>query len=318
MRPLLVVNPQSGGGKTGKLFPSMRSVIEARLGPVEVAFTEAAGEGIAIARAAALAGHPFVVAVGGDGTFNEVVNGVMLSCKSDARVGLIGQGTGGDFSRGLGIANRLDKYLDALTSGRERRLDLGWIRYRPAAAPGEGLPVGETRERYFVNILSAGMGGLVDRYVADASRAFGGKAAYFGASLKALIACREGRLRATATIDGKTEQRKIATYMIAICNGSYFGSGMRVAPMADVADGRLEVVSIGATSKLAFAVNARRIYSGAHLGKPGVLHFGCEKISLELENDAARDVFLLDCDGEAIGALPVDVEIRKGALVLMG
>ena len=162
----------------------MQSVIESRLGAVKIAFTEHAGHGIELARAGAENGHALIVAVGGDGTFNEVVNGVMLS-KCATKVGIIGQGTGGDFSRALGVEHRLDKYLDTLVSGRERKLDVGWLRYRD----GEVM-----RERYFVNILSAGMGGLVDRYVADASRALGGTAAYFGASVKALVACREGKL----------------------------------------------------------------------------------------------------------------------------
>ncbi len=306
--PLLIVNPRAGGGKTGKTFASMQSVIEGRLGTVKVAFTEQAGHGIELARAGAEAGHPLIVAVGGDGTFNEIVNGVMLSGQKTA-VGIIGQGTGGDFSRALGTEHRLDKYLDALTSGKERKLDVGFLRYRDGET---------TRERYFINILSAGMGGLVDRYVADASRALGGKAAYFGASVKALVACREGKLLITVASNGQSRQVKIASYMLAICNGRYFGSGMDVAPMAKVDDGLLEVVSIGATSKLAFAINSRNIYSGAHLGKPGIEHFPCDRIKIDLENEDARDVFLLDCDGEAIGGLPIEVELRKGAIVLKG
>ena len=306
--PLLIVNPRSGGGKTGKVFASMQSVIEARLGTVKVAFTEQPGHGIELARAGAVSGHPLIISVGGDGTFNEVVNGVMQSGRA-TQVGIIGQGTGGDFSRTLGVEHRLDKYLDALASGRERKLDVGFLRYRDGDA---------TRERYFVNILSAGMGGLVDRYVANASRALGGTAAYFGASLKALVACREGKLLITVSSNGQSRQVKIASYMLAICNGRFFGSGMNVAPMAKIDDGRLEVVSIGATSKLAFALSSGSIYSGAHIGKPGVEHFPCDKIKIDLENEDARDVFLLDCDGEAIGGLPIEVELRKGAVVLRG
>src|SRR5690606_33033672 len=85
---------------------------------------------------------------------------------------------------------------------------------------------------YFVNILSAGMGGLVDRYVADAPRMLGGKAAYFGASLKALLAARLGTIRCTVTNDGETAEHLVRSFMIAVCNGKYFGGGMKVAPMA--------------------------------------------------------------------------------------
>jgi YegS/Rv2252/BmrU family lipid kinase len=311
-RPLLVVNPRSGGGKTASVFSSMQATIEQALGVADVVFTERPGHAIELARESTTAGRQLVVAVGGDGTFNEVVNGVLeAGGGATTRVGMIGQGTGGDFRKALGIEHRLDRYLDALASGRERKLDVGKLRYRDGA--------GATRERYFVNILSAGMGGLVDRYVADASRALGGTAAYFGASLKALLQCREGRLRCTSEgAVGPSAERHVRTYMIAICNGQYFGSGMRVAPMAKVDDGLLDVVSIGGASKLAFAMTARAIYTGGHLGKPGTEHWSCKKIAIELENDDARERFLLDCDGEPIGGLPIDVELVPGAVTLRG
>jgi YegS/Rv2252/BmrU family lipid kinase len=310
-RPLLVVNPRSGGGKTAEIFSSMQATIEQALGVADVVFTERTGHAIELAREATTAGRGLVIAVGGDGTFNEVVNGVLEAGGGDrTRVGMVGQGTGGDFRKALGIEHRLDRYLDALASGHERKLDIGKLRYKDAD--------GVARERYFVNILSAGMGGLVDRYVAEASRALGGTAAYLGASLKALAQCREGRLRCTSSgPNGEPPQeRRVRTYMIAICNGQYFGSGMRVAPMAKVDDGLLDVISIGGASKLAFAMTARSIYSGGHLGKPGTEHWSCKKISIELENEDARERFLLDCDGEPIGGMPIDVELVPGAVIL--
>lgn len=310
-RPLLVVNPRSGGGKTAEIFSSMQATIEQALGVTDVVFTERTGHAIELAREAASAERGLVIAVGGDGTFNEVVNGVLEAGGGErTHVGIVGQGTGGDFRKALDIEHRLDRYLDALASGRERKLDIGKLRYKDEA--------GATRERYFVNILSAGMGGLVDRYVAEASRALGGTAAYLGASLKALAQCREGRLRCTSSgPNGEAPvERRVRTYMIAICNGQYFGSGMRVAPMAKVDDGLLDVVSIGGASKLAFAMTARSIYSGGHLGKPGTEHWSCKKISIELENEDARERFLLDCDGEPIGGMPIDVELVPGAVTL--
>lgn len=310
LRPLLVVNPRSGGGRTGRTFGDIRHSIEASLGPVDVEMTERPGHGIELARAAVEAGHSLVVAVGGDGTLNEVCSGVMAAGEMGqaARVGLIAQGTGGDFRRTLGIEHRLDRYLEALSSGRERKMDVGRFRYR--------APDGSRRERCFINILSAGMGGLVDRYVARAPSVVGGKAAYFLASLGALVSCRVGRLRCQTTRQGKTEDKRLSTYLVAICNGRYFGSGMMVAPMAAPDDGAFEVVSLGAPSKTAFALSSRKIYSGSHMSDPGVEHFSCDRIDLDLENEDARDVFLLDVDGEPLGGLPVSIELVPGALTL--
>jgi diacylglycerol kinase (ATP) len=303
VKPLLVVNPTSGGGATGRTFAAMKETIERALGPVDVAMTERSGHGIDLAREGAIAGAPLVIAVGGDGTLHEVVNGLMQA-KGTAQLGVIAQGTGGDFRKTLGLEHRLDKYLDALKSGRTRALDVG------------KFTGGGKTEHYFVNILSAGMGGLVDRYVADASRMLGGTAAYFGASLRALVNARLGNVKATVTKDGQTTTHPIRSFMIAICNGRYFGGGMKVAPMAEVDDGILELVALGATSKVGFAMTSRRIYTGSHIGQAGTVHLRGQKIVLDLANEDARSVYLLDVDGEPMGSLPLTVEVVPKALVL--
>ena len=303
MNPLLVVNPKSGGGATERTFGAMKDTIERALGKVDVAMTEHAGHGIELAREGALAGHPLVIAVGGDGTFHEVVNGLMQANR-DTRIALIAQGTGGDFRKSLGLEHRLDKYLAAIKSGNERALDVGKFSGGGKAA------------HYFVNILSAGMGGLVDRYVADASRTLGGSAAYFGASLKALINARLGNVKVTVTNQGETKEHRVRSFMIAICNGRYFGGGMHVAPMAKIDDGILEIVALGATSKLGFAMTSRGIYTGKHIGSGGTVHLRGEKIVLDLANEDARDVYLLDVDGEPMGGLPLTVEVVPKALTL--
>ncbi len=311
MKPLLVVNPTSGGGATGRTFDAMRRTIERALGPVEVAMTSRSGHGVELAREGAVAGHPLVIAVGGDGTLHEVVNGLMEAKAGaygtkadDTRLGMIAQGTGGDFRKALGIEHRLDKYLDVLKSGHERALDVG--KFTGGGKTGH----------YFVNILSVGMGGLVDRYVANASRMVGGTVAYFGASLKALVNAKLGIVKCTVTNDGKAEEHQLRSFMIAICNGQYFGSGMKIAPMAKVDDGALELVVLGATSKLGFAMSSRGVYSGAHIGSAGTVHLRGQKFVLELVNDEARAMFLLDVDGEPMGGLPLTVEVVPKALVL--
>jgi diacylglycerol kinase family enzyme len=158
----------------------------------------------------------------------------------------------------------------------------------------------------------------VDETVARIPKVLGGQLAYLLASTKALVQCRAGRLICKVRLAGKTEERRLETYMIAICNGRYFGSGMKVAPMARPDDGVFEVVSLGAPSKLSFALSSRKIYAGAHLGQAGVEHFGCDAIEIRLENRDVEDRFLLDVDGEPLGRLPLDIELLPGALTLRG
>jgi diacylglycerol kinase (ATP) len=175
---------------------------------------------------------------------------------------------------------------------------------------------GKIRGRYFLNIVSAGMGGLVDRYVAESTRAFGGAAAYFLASARALATIRRGRLRCDVTLEGEKHQRIVETYLLAVCNGRYFGGGMHVAPMAKEDDGRFEVISLGAPNKLAFTLFSHRIYAGTHLSSPDVQHVGCDHLAVDLENEPARPVFLVDVDGEPLGGLPLEVEAVPAALRL--
>lgn len=308
MKPLVVLNPRSGGGVSDAVVGTLRGLLERTIGAVDLATTERPGHAIDLAHEGARDGRPLVVAAGGDGTIHEVVNGLMRA-REDERsaspeLGVIGLGTGGDFRKALGIDHRLASYVDAIASGRTRAIDVGRF---------EG---GGKGSHYFVNILSAGMGGLVDRYVADAPRAFGGKAAYFGASLKALLNARLGHVRCTVTNGGVTEEHLLRSFMIAVCNGTYFGGGMKVAPMAAIDDGVFEVVALGATSKLGFALTSGSIYSGRHVGRAGTVHLRGEKVKLELLNHDATGKYLLDVDGEPMGELPVEIEAVPRALTL--
>jgi YegS/Rv2252/BmrU family lipid kinase len=255
-----------------------------------------------------------VIAVGGDGTLHEVAHELMRARDAGVklpRLGVVGQGTGGDFRRTLGLEHRLDRYCQVIASGKTRAVDVGRFWYR--------ADDGAETQHYFLNILSVGMGGLVDRYVAGASRALGGTVAYLGASLKALARSEVGVLACKL---GRNEERReieIATRTIAICNGRFFGSGMEVAPMAEPDDGCFEVVSLGGAPKLKFMVSSLAIYGGSHIGKPGVEHHRCDRIEIDLRNEAIRDEFPLDVDGEPLGTLPLRVEVVPKAIeVLVG
>src|SRR4051812_3762823 len=149
--PLLVVNPRSGGGRTGKIFDAMRAPLKRALGDFDTVFTERGRHAVEFARDAAIDGRDMVIAVGGDGTIHEVVNGLMEAREKGSKVprlGIIGQGTGGDFRRTVGLEHRLDRYCAAIAGGRTRRVDVG----RASFAGHDGAPAAS----FFVNILSVG------------------------------------------------------------------------------------------------------------------------------------------------------------------
>lgn len=313
-RPLVIVNPKAGGGRGGSL-EQLEKAITGALGEVEIALTERSRHANDIAEKAARAGRELVIATGGDGSIHEVVNGLMRAREdghTGTTLGIIGRGTGSDLCKTLGFEPRLDRFLAAIAAGVSKRIDVGRLRFgntRHAEAAMETA--------YFVNILSAGMGGLVDTYVHETASWAGGKAGYYLASVRALLHSQVAVLRARIELDGEVREEEIRTRQIAICNGRYFGSGMHVAPMATPDDGVFEVVDLGAASKLKFALDGGAIYKGEHLKNPDVRHFRCQKLRLDLLNEDARPVFLLDVDGEPLGALPLEVEVIPSALSVL-
>ena len=292
-------------------------------------YTERRGHAAELAFAGVNDGHPLIVAVGGDGTFSEVVNGV-LRAGDEARpetelepgrkrggtaangdspgpaadlpaVGLVSIGTGGDFRRTLGISPGIDGSLEALAAGEERLIDVARADFRGS----DGSPV----RRYFVNVLSAGLGGLVDHYIDSMPSFIGGRLGYYLAALGAVLVGKEGRVRVRAEWQGEIREETVPAYLVAICNGRWFGGGMDVAPMALPDDGRLEVITVTAPNKLFIIKRIQSVYAGRHLEVPTVHHFPCERIELRLEDPAAEARFLLDVDGDALGSLPLTVEV---------
>lgn len=309
MKPLLIVNPRSGRGKTGIVFEKMRGPIEKHLGPVDVTFTEAQRHAVDIAREAAIAGRQIVVAVGGDGSIHEVSCGLMQAREQGVklpRMGIIGAGTGGDYRRTLGFEDRLDRYCEAIADGHTRAVDIGRFSYVAHD--------GEKKSAHFINILSAGIGGLVDQYVAQSSRSLGGTMAYLTSSVKGLAHSTIGRLKVSIRREDTSREETIETRLIAICNGRFFGSGMQAAPMASPDDGLFDIMDLGAASRLRFfAVNAR-MYTGTHIHSLDVKHYRCDHIEIDLLNKDAADRFLLDVDGEPLGRLPITVDMVPSAI----
>ena len=158
--PLIIVNPASAGGATGDAWPGLASELARHFGPFKCAFSERRGEAAEIAEREAREGRSFVVACGGDGTVSEVANGILRS-GTDAELGLLPSGTGGDFRRTLNIPSRASEAARILREGRTRRMDAGRVSFLNDA--------GAEESRYFVNVASFGMGGDVIERVKENS-----------------------------------------------------------------------------------------------------------------------------------------------------
>ena len=304
--PVVIVNPQSGGGRTRRAWPRLEAAIRDALGDFRPVFTERSGHAIELTRAALREGADLVIAMGGDGTINEVVNGFFdeqgAPIRPSAAFGLLPAGTGGDFVKTAGTPATLIEAARHIASARPRAIDVGRLTYLSHDA------VRSTR--MFINIASFGIGGLIDRYV-ESSKSLGGKAGFFVASVRATLVYHNTPVRITVD-DQPPEVRTI--YSVAVAKGRFFGGGMMIAPPAELDSGRFEVVTIGDVGLTTMLRYSPRIYAGTHLTLPFIQHQTARK--LYAESTTGEEV-LLDVDGEPLGRLPATFEILPRAIQVM-
>jgi YegS/Rv2252/BmrU family lipid kinase len=307
-RTVIIVNPASAGGRSTNSFMQAKTRLESFFGPTETRFTERPEHATALTREALRNGATNIIAVGGDGVVNEIVNGFYegdASVSPEAVLNIVNAGTGGDFRKSFGIGADLDAALNVIENGKPQRIDLGEITFVDHT--------GTTKSRYFANIASFGMSGEVDMIAARSkiARTFGGRFTYAWSTLRALFRHKPKRV-AIKIDDSEPVTSTIGT--IAVCNGQYFGGGMHVAPMADASDGHFEVITIEATPLATTLRSSNRIYTGDHLESPHVTHRSGQTV--EAYPVETNDVLLLDIDGETPGRLPAKFEVKRQSLML--
>lgn len=309
---LVVVNEHAGGGQMADIFRRLEHPLHDLLGPFDIAFTDRTGHAIDIVRSAlAAGGRKLVVAAGGDGTLNEVVNGFFdpatgLRLSPETKLAVVSGGTGGDFRKTVRISGP-DATLAALRGGRTQKVDVGRL-----VARG---PDGGEVQRWFINIASFGLAGEVDRAIPD-FKSWGGKAGYFAATVKSLWRWKNPRV--ALTLDGEPMPPQ-PIVNVAIANGRYFGGGMMVAPDARLDSGVFEVTVLGDLGRLELILLTRTIYSGEHVYHPKVKTRRARLVEADPvagPDGIMPDVFL-DIDGEPIGQLPARFTIVPGAIELV-
>lgn len=303
-RPIVIINPESAGGATKKAWPSIASDLATHFGAFEVAFTKERGDGSKLASEAARAGHSLIIACGGDGTLNEVANGVLKS-GVDAELGILPSGTGGDFRKTLEIPTRAADAALALRKGRTEKMDVGRVTFMDHS--------GKEETRYFLGVSSFGLGGeVIERVKEDDStwsNALPGIAAYATATLKAKLSTANKRV--LVQLDDK-EMLSLTVANLCVANAKYFGGGMYIAPDAKLNDGKFDVVCIGDLSTGKILTNAHKLYLGTHFSIEEVNHALASRVVAQPLN---RDELIkLEVDGELPGLLPATFEIVPKAL----
>ncbi|MDP1916082.1 MAG: diacylglycerol kinase family lipid kinase [Myxococcales bacterium] len=302
MKTFFVVNPKSANGTTGKRWGELAATIARTLSDFGVEFTQKPMDATRITATALKAGFECIVAVGGDGTINEVTNGFFEGGKAlnpNAALGVLPRGTGGDFRRSFDWDTDFDAAVKRLKTPDTRPFDVGLCEYVNHS--------GQKESRYFANILSFGVSGLVDQEVARI-KGFGGRLGFSLASLRALTKYRDHAVR--LSFDGKPAESLPIT-VVAIGNGKYFGGGMKVAPSADVSDGIFDVTLWSGFGVSDFIFKQRGIYNGGHLEYAGTQTRQCKTMTAEADGEV-----LIDCDGEQPGRLPCRVDLLPSAIRL--
>lgn len=307
-RTRAVVNPHSWGDRTGVVWPTLQTKLRRAIGPVQSVFTDAPLAAMRLTRQALKEGMQQIIAVGGDGTINEVVNGFFEDGKlinPEALLACLTSGTGADFRRVFNMPDGIEAQIDRLALSEIRTIDLGKLTFIDND--------GREAVRYFDNIASFGLSGATDQAVnrLKLGKKFSGKTAFFWGMLKALATYRNQPVRIQID-DVFDEVMDVRT--AAICNGQYFGGGMHMAPHAQPDDGLFDIIVVADIGTFGLLRRVGSLYKGEHLKYEQVKSFRGRKI-VATPAPGAGDV-LLDVDGEAPGRLPATFEIIPKAINL--
>ena len=307
MMPLVIVNPKSAGGSTKDSWLGIASDLRAHFGAYNVAFTKAAGDGVTLAKQACESGRTFIIACGGDGTINEVANGILQS-GVDVELGVMPSGTGGDFRRTLDMPQSPREAARALREGTTKLIDVGRVTFQSH--------YDETITRYFLNVSSFGLAASIIGRVKSTKAldwlplgSVRGRASFALSTLQEVVGV--DYMTVKVKIDDGDE-KLLNTVNFCVANARYFGGGMKIAPDAKINDGFLDVINIGDIRTAKIILNAYTLYAGTHLDLKEVKCTLAKRIEV---SPAAKDVEIhLETDGELPGKLPAIFEVVPDAL----
>jgi diacylglycerol kinase (ATP) len=286
----VIVNPKAAGGKAIKKLPEISAVASSIAPEYLLHVTSSIEDARLRAREFANMGIERIVAVGGDGTFNEVANGILESGHRTA-LGIVPAGTGCDLPRTLRVPGSIREALTFALTGEAQSMDVG-------------LAKTSTTERHFLNVAGLGFDAKVaDR--AQRTKRLSGKKAYIAALAQSLTDFGYIDVRI------KTDGREIATkaVFVSIANAQYLAGGFHFAPMAKVNDGLLDLAIIDDISLPGFVKAVPSVMRGKHLSNPHWSHYTTTHVRVTATTPA-----LVQLDGEISGTSPAEFTIVPGAL----
>ncbi|PZU87936.1 MAG: hypothetical protein DI528_05830 [Shinella sp.] len=304
MKTGIIRNPVSGGRASARAWPTLLQALCERFPDIDVRETTAAGQAAELARELVATGCDLIIAVGGDGTVSDVVDGILSSGRPKTPLSLIPNGTGCDFARNFTLANTPEAIANQIAEAPVRFIDAVRI---------TGLAVsGGTIVRHFANIASVGVSGEIVRSMNEAprSRLMDGSTRFMLYSALGIIRYRPQSVR--VVVDGEEVYAGGVT-VACVANGAWFGGGMHVVPQADLTDGLLDVAVMRATSRIGQLGLLARLPRAAHVSHP-LLSFHKGR-SVEI-TPLGEGRFSCEADGENPGLKALRAEILPAGLAL--
>lgn len=304
-KAMFVVNPVSGGGRTRKKWQTVENELRHQGYDFEVSYTEKPMHASQIVSEALQTGYNHIIAVGGDGTINEVLNGfyqVESDIRQESQTGLsvLPMGTASDFSRVLQPSTKIEYIEGLLQKRREQTCDV----VRASFTDWDG----KAASRYFINVADIGIGSDTVVRVNRNSKAMGGFLSFLIACLVSIYLFKNPTL--TVEVDGEVLYSGPSS-MVAINNGRYFGGGMMIAPYAQITDGLLDITILEGFGKTEFLKALPTVYKGKHLNHPRIRLAQGKKVHIK-----SQDKVYLEVDGESPGSGDVEIEILPGDIKL--
>lgn len=288
--PLFIVNPIAGSGHCREKFEKACAVFKARGAAFRTKYTENAGHAVKLAQEAVAEGVKYVIAVGGDGTVNEVAS--VICGNPRIRFGLMPFGTGNDFASALGIPTEPEKAAELILEGEALPTDLG-------SANG----------RIFTNICGLGFDVEVLRNTDKHKKGRSGMLPYFLGIIDSLL--HRKKVHSFISIDGAEEQ-ELDALIITVCNGVSFGGGMKVAPEAKQDDGLFDICIAKWVGFFRLITLLPKFIKGKHLGKKPVIYTRGKEIRIRTEGR-----FTVELDGELVSNTPLECRLLPDALAIV-
>ena len=288
-RSRLILNPSSGTDRAPDFLPGINQTLRERFGAMEIVITTGPRDGEAAAEQAVRDGCDRIFVAGGDGTLNEVVNGLL---KADALgkvpIGLLPLGTGNDFARMLNLSEEPEEAIASLYDAREVRVDVGTL-----------------NGRAFVNTSGGGFISEVTQALDDKLKSIAGRLAFLIAGGQAVLDYEP----VPVTIEVDDQPPFGATpHMFAVCNARQIGGGRLIAPHAEIDDGWLDVCLVDAMPMLEFVSLLRKVGDGSHLEDDRVRYFRARRMTMTFEKPVK-----VNTDGELLEATVCRYGVLPGA-----